>query len=186
MTYTRPVPRSVSSTPATPMSAPHRCRPRSTRTTTDVSSSTPPSSTASSSSTGSTTSGCSPGSHPRPGERTTVEMCQTPYLMTTDRRRIGIFAIRGPRRPNPIGLHLVRLIRLRDDGFDFAGVDMIDGTPLLDIKPWVAPLDVPGRSTARRCPQRLVRQCRPHRRAHPQLARRRSERTVATTENADP
>ena len=82
---------------------------------------------------------------PASSDRTTVEMCQTPYLMTTRRRRLGIFAMRGPRRPNPIGLHLVRLARLRDDGFDFAGVDMVDGTPLLDIKPWVAPLDLPDR-----------------------------------------
>ena len=72
---------------------------------------------------------------PVSGERTTVEMCQTPYLMTTRRRRLGIFAMRGPRRPNPIGLHLVRLTRLRDDGFDFAGVDMVDRTPCSTSNP---------------------------------------------------
>jgi tRNA (Thr-GGU) A37 N-methylase len=62
---------------------------------------------------------------------------------------MGLFAMRGPRRPNPIGLHLVRIVSVRDDGFIFAGVDMLDGTPLLDVKPWVAPADVPiGRTVA--------------------------------------
>lgn len=85
---------------------------------------------------------------PRPDDPIPVQLRQVPFLMTTGRRHIGIFAMRGPRRPNPIGLHLVRLVRLLDDGFEFAGVDMTDGTPLLDIKPWVRPLDVPERLTA--------------------------------------
>jgi tRNA (adenine37-N6)-methyltransferase len=80
---------------------------------------------------------------PQPGSPTPVQLRQVPFLMSSNRREIGVFAMRGPRRPNPIGLHLVRLIRLLDDGFEFAGVDMTDGTRLLDIKPWVAPLDLP-------------------------------------------
>jgi tRNA-Thr(GGU) m(6)t(6)A37 methyltransferase TsaA len=80
---------------------------------------------------------------PDPSDPAPVGMRQIPFLLTTDRHPIGLFAMRGPRRPNPIGLHLVRLTRLHDDGFDFAGVDMIDHTPVLDVKPWVAPLDLP-------------------------------------------
>lgn len=68
---------------------------------------------------------------------------QVPFLLASEPREIGLFAMRGPRRPNPIGLHLVRLAALTDTGFTFTGVDMTDHTPLLDIKPWVAPLDLP-------------------------------------------
>lgn len=56
----------------------------------------------------------------------------------TDGRPHGVFATRSPRRPNPIGLTVVRL--LRRDGFRLhvAGVDMLDGTPILDIKPYLS------------------------------------------------
>ena len=47
---------------------------------------------------------------PDPDDPVPVGMQQVPFLLTTDRRPIGLFAMRGPRRPNPIGLHLVRLI----------------------------------------------------------------------------
>jgi tRNA-Thr(GGU) m(6)t(6)A37 methyltransferase TsaA len=79
---------------------------------------------------------------PNPGSAP-VPMRQVPFLLTGARRPVGVFAMRGPRRPNPIGLHLVRLLELTDTGFRFGGVDMVNGTPVLDIKPWVAPLDVP-------------------------------------------
>jgi tRNA (adenine37-N6)-methyltransferase len=72
-----------------------------------------------------------------------ASMQQVPFLLTTKPRPMGLFAMRGPRRPNPIGLHLVRVVEVRADGFTFAGVDMLDATPLLDIKPWAAPLDLP-------------------------------------------
>lgn len=49
----------------------------------------------------------------------------------------GVFATRSPARPNPIGLSCVRLLAVDDAGLDFAGADMLDGTPLLDIKPYV-------------------------------------------------
>jgi len=78
-----------------------------------------------------------------PAEPAPTTMRQVPFLLTAERREVGLFAMRGPRRPNPIGLHLVRIVDDVDDGFTFAGVDMVDGTPLLDIKPWVASLDVP-------------------------------------------
>jgi tRNA (adenine37-N6)-methyltransferase len=56
----------------------------------------------------------------------------------TDDRPHGVFATRSPRRPNPIGLTTVELIR--PDGVDLhvRGVDMLDGTPILDIKPYLS------------------------------------------------
>ncbi len=53
----------------------------------------------------------------------------------------GIFAIRAPNRPNPIGLSVVRLRSVVDNVLEVAGADMIDGTPVLDIKPYVATFD---------------------------------------------
>jgi tRNA-Thr(GGU) m(6)t(6)A37 methyltransferase TsaA len=53
----------------------------------------------------------------------------------------GIFTIRGPRRPNPIGMTVVRLIKREKNILHIAGVDMIDGTPLLDIKPYFPDVD---------------------------------------------
>lgn len=80
---------------------------------------------------------------PDPDDPVPTTMRQVPFLLTARRREIGLFAMRGPRRPNPIGLHLVRIVTLAPDGFEFAGVDMVDHTPLLDIKPWAAALDLP-------------------------------------------
>jgi tRNA-Thr(GGU) m(6)t(6)A37 methyltransferase TsaA len=53
----------------------------------------------------------------------------------------GVFAIRSPRRPNPIGLTVVRLLERRGRFLDIAGVDMLEGTPLLDIKPYIPHID---------------------------------------------
>ena len=54
-----------------------------------------------------------------------------------------MFASRAPQRPNPIGLSLVRSRGVAGNVIDFAGVDLLDGTPVLDIKPWFADADVP-------------------------------------------
>jgi tRNA (adenine37-N6)-methyltransferase len=54
----------------------------------------------------------------------------------------GLFATRHPCRPNPIGLSVVKLLRRRDNILDVEEVDMLDGTPLLDIKPYVPDFDV--------------------------------------------
>lgn len=51
--------------------------------------------------------------------------------------RRGVFATRAPHRPNPIGMSLVRLERIDGTSLDVVDVDMIDGTPLLDIKPYL-------------------------------------------------
>jgi len=53
----------------------------------------------------------------------------------------GVFATRNPRRPVPIGLSLVRLIAVQVDGLEIAGPDILDGTPLLDVKPYVPAFD---------------------------------------------
>jgi len=53
----------------------------------------------------------------------------------------GIFSIRGPRRPNPIGMTVVRLKRREDSVLYISGVDMVDNTPLLDIKPYFPDID---------------------------------------------
>lgn len=54
----------------------------------------------------------------------------------------GLFATRAPRRPNAIGFSVVRLIRREDNVLHIEDVDIIDGTPLLDIKPYVPEFDV--------------------------------------------
>lgn len=53
----------------------------------------------------------------------------------------GLFATRAPRRPNPIGLSVVRLLRIEGNVLHIRGVDVVDGTPLLDIKPYVPKFD---------------------------------------------
>jgi tRNA-Thr(GGU) m(6)t(6)A37 methyltransferase TsaA len=62
----------------------------------------------------------------------------TPYL---DDRQHGLFATRAPSRPNPIGISPVHLVRLEESGLQVAGLDILDGTPLLDIKPYVTQFD---------------------------------------------
>jgi tRNA-Thr(GGU) m(6)t(6)A37 methyltransferase TsaA len=56
----------------------------------------------------------------------------------TDTRPHGVFATRSPRRPNPIGLTVVRLLRREGRKLHVRGVDMVDGTPMLDIKPYLS------------------------------------------------
>ena len=62
-----------------------------------------------------------------------------PFL---DDREHGIFATRYPCRPNPIGLSTVHLLRVKGNLLEVEGVDMLDNTPLLDIKPYVPEFDV--------------------------------------------
>ena len=52
-------------------------------------------------------------------------------------KSIGLFATRTPHRPNPIGLSLVELIKVEKDGIIVSGADLVDGTPILDIKPYL-------------------------------------------------
>ncbi len=55
----------------------------------------------------------------------------------SDDRPHGVFASRSPRRPNPIGLSVVHLVRRDGTRLHVRGVDMLDGTPILDIKPYL-------------------------------------------------
>lgn len=56
---------------------------------------------------------------------------------------VGIFAMRGPRRPVPIGLSLVEIVAVEANTVRFRGVDIVDGTPLLDLKPYFDGADQP-------------------------------------------
>ena len=69
---------------------------------------------------------------------TGFKLMVTPYL---DDRERGLFATRAPRRPNPIGLSVVKLEKIEGNILHVTNVDMIDGTPLLDIKPYVREFD---------------------------------------------
>jgi len=66
------------------------------------------------------------------------ELIVKPFL---DEERHGLFATRYPRRPNPIGLSVVRLVRRDGRLLQVDGIDVLDGTPLLDIKPYVPAFD---------------------------------------------
>lgn len=55
---------------------------------------------------------------------------------------VGVFASRSPARPNPIGLSVVKIKRIEGNVIYVSGLDVFDGTPLLDIKPYIDQLDV--------------------------------------------
>ena len=61
-----------------------------------------------------------------------------PFLDTESR---GLFATRAPKRPNPIGLSVVKLRKVEGGVLSVENVDMLDGTPLLDIKPYIPAFD---------------------------------------------
>ncbi len=54
---------------------------------------------------------------------------------------VGVFASRSPLRPNPIGLSIVKIKRIENNTIYTSGLDVFDGTPLLDIKPYIKDLD---------------------------------------------
>jgi tRNA-Thr(GGU) m(6)t(6)A37 methyltransferase TsaA len=56
---------------------------------------------------------------------------------------VGVFATRSPARPNPIGIATVKLLECRDNVLKVIGLDAIDGTPVLDIKPHIPGSDSP-------------------------------------------
>jgi len=62
----------------------------------------------------------------------------TPFMDSEPR---GVFATRAPKRPNPIGLSVVKLRRIEGLTLHVENVDILDGTPLLDIKPYVPEFD---------------------------------------------
>ncbi len=70
-----------------------------------------------------------------------VDMKVVPYL---DDKPKGIFAIRHPRRPNKIGLSIVQLVSVEKNKLLVKGIDVLNNTPLLDIKPFVPEFDIQG------------------------------------------
>lgn len=62
-----------------------------------------------------------------------------PYMDVKPR---GVFATRAPCRPNPIGISVVRLLEIRENIIYVQDLDIIDGTPLLDVKPYVPVFDI--------------------------------------------
>ncbi len=62
----------------------------------------------------------------------------TPFL---DTRQHGVFSTRAPRRPNAIGISIVELIDIKENVLEIKNVDILDGTPLIDIKPYVPEFD---------------------------------------------
>jgi len=62
----------------------------------------------------------------------------TPFMDTTPR---GVFSTRSPLRPNHIGLSIVELVGIEKNLVKVRGIDILEGTPLLDIKPYIAPFD---------------------------------------------
>jgi tRNA-Thr(GGU) m(6)t(6)A37 methyltransferase TsaA len=71
-------------------------------------------------------------------QSTGYKLTVTPFLDTQPR---GLFATRAPKRPNGIGLSVVRLLRVEGATLHVENVDILDGTPLLDIKPYVPEFD---------------------------------------------
>ena len=66
------------------------------------------------------------------------ELIVTPFM---DSRPHGVFATRAPRRPNPIGFSVVRLLEISSNIMKIENVDILDGTPVIDIKPYVPAFD---------------------------------------------
>ncbi len=67
-----------------------------------------------------------------------TELSVVPFMDTVAR---GVFATRSPLRPNHIGLSIVELLKVEANVVTIRGVDVLDGTPLLDIKPFIAAFD---------------------------------------------
>lgn len=68
------------------------------------------------------------------------QLTVTPFL---DSEVHGVFATRAPKRPNPFGLSVVRLLSIEENVLNLENVDMLDGTPILDIKPYIPAFDHP-------------------------------------------
>ena len=62
-----------------------------------------------------------------------------PYM---DNETHGVFAMRSPNRPNPIGISVVHLVRVEGNMLHIQDVDILNGTPLLDIKPYIPEFDI--------------------------------------------
>ncbi len=67
-----------------------------------------------------------------------VEECELICAPPSDDKPHGVFSTRSPRRPNPIGLTVVELIGREGPRLHVRGVDMLDGSPILDVKPYLS------------------------------------------------
>ena len=76
-----------------------------------------------------------------------AEGCDLLSCPPNDDRPHGVFATRAPRRPNPLGLTVVRLLRRDGPRLHVRGLDMLDGTPIVDIKPYLS--SIPGEELRR-------------------------------------
>lgn len=71
-------------------------------------------------------------------QSTGYDLVVTPFL---DTRPHGVFATRAPRRPSQIGFSVVRLLSVDESGIEIEDIDILDGTPVLDIKPYIPEID---------------------------------------------
>jgi tRNA-Thr(GGU) m(6)t(6)A37 methyltransferase TsaA len=86
-------------------------------------------------------------------------MRMKPFLDTEEH---GLFSIRAPSRPNPIGISTVKLVSITGTRLDVEGVDMLDETPLLDIKPFVPEFDVRTHATSGWLSKSTIAKNHPH------------------------
>ena len=63
------------------------------------------------------------------------------------KRAMGLFATRSPHRPSPIGFGVIKLTRIEGNTLYVSGIDAFDGTPVLDLKPWIPGIDCPPGNT---------------------------------------
>lgn len=77
--------------------------------------------------------------------RTKTSLRIKPFL---DQEERGVFATRAPVRPNAIGLSIVKLVKIEENRLYFENLDMLNGTPLLDMKPYVPEFDRPADATS--------------------------------------
>ena len=61
-----------------------------------------------------------------------------PFL---DNEKKGVFAIRTPFRPNPLGLSILEIVEIRENMINVSKVDILDKTPVLDLKPYISQID---------------------------------------------
>jgi tRNA-Thr(GGU) m(6)t(6)A37 methyltransferase TsaA len=79
------------------------------------------------------------------GETAPLEV--VPHALRETGQTYGVFATRSPARPNNLGLSLVRVLGIEGERLRFAGVDLLDRTPILDVKPFVPAIDIPDEGT---------------------------------------
>jgi len=74
-------------------------------------------------------------------EVTTCDILHVPQGKVGDVPEVGIFACRCPQRPNPIGITTIQILRIKDNVVTVKGLDVINNTPILDIKPYTPQYD---------------------------------------------